>query len=349
MIGEKLKRARNAAKLSLRDLAEMVNVSQTTISKYEKELAKPNSEMIRDLAKALNIKQKYFFGTEKLVLKNKEYRKRDTSSKQLASIESKILDNIESRFFVETFFRDEIVPKFTSPLVGYNKINYLKDVPQIAQELRNAWNINNESISDLCELFESKGIKVFMIDEPKESSFDGLTAIVEGYNIIVISSDWPGDRQRFTLAHELGHLILKNMLSENLIPKEERACDYFAGSFLLPAHPLLKILGYKRTSLEIAELSLLKKEFGVSMQAAFIRASQEKIISYAYSSALWKQFEKEGWNIKEPGEAYPSEKIYIFERFIIRAFSEGHIEESKAAELMGLTIRKFRLYRQTGY
>ena len=56
MIGERLKRARDAANLSLRALAAKVGVSQTTISKYEKEQATPDSTMLLKLARAVGVK-----------------------------------------------------------------------------------------------------------------------------------------------------------------------------------------------------------------------------------------------------------------------------------------------------
>ena len=346
MVGERLKRARNNMKLSLRDLAEKVNLSQTTISKYEKGISKPNSTILIKLAKILNVNENYFFKEETIELKNKEYRKRETSSIQLASIESKILNQIENRFFIESLFPQKDITNFQIPDVKFPEIKYLKDIPEISKRIREVWKINDEPISDLCELLESKGIKVFMINEPKESSFDGMTAVVNGYHIIVLSSDWPGDRQRFTLSHELGHLILKNKLPTSLKEKEEKACDYFAGSFLLPSVPLKKKLGDKRRSLEIAELSLLKKEFGVSMQAVFIRAAQEGIISYQTSKSIWDYFEKQNWTKQEPGEQYPSEKIYIYDQLVMRALSEGFIENSKAAELLGLNMRTFNRFRK---
>ncbi|RLA70319.1 MAG: transcriptional regulator, partial [Epsilonproteobacteria bacterium] len=104
----------------------------------------------------------------------------------------------------------------------------------------------------------------------------------------------------------------------------------------------------RRKKLEIAELALIKAEFGVSMQAVFIRANQVGIIEYTYSNTLWKLFKKEGWDVKEPGEQYPCEKIYIFKQLVLRALSEKYIGESKAAELLGMSVRKFHNYRMTG-
>ena len=63
------------------------------------------------------------------------------------------------------------------------------------------------------------------------AQFDGLQATVADKPVIVVSKGWPGDRQRFTLAHELGHLLLHGRLTDGL--DEERACHRFASAFLL--------------------------------------------------------------------------------------------------------------------
>ncbi len=346
MIGERLKRARDAANLSLRALAELVDVSQTTISKYEKEMSTPDSTMLLKLSRALGVKTEFFFRTDKFVLENKEYRKRTISNIELRSIESKILNLVEKRFEVESLFPNPPMERFEVPYIESEKITKLKDISSIADKLREVWKLGTDPITDLSDVLESKGIKVFMIDEDADNNFDGLAAIVNDFHIIVISKNWPGDRQRFTLAHELGHLILEGKLGAKI--DEEKASDRFAVAFLLPEAPLKKRLGTRRKKLEIAELALIKAEFGVSMQAVFIRANQVGIIEYTYSNTLWKLFKKEGWDVKEPGEQYPCEKIYIFKQLVLRALSEEYIGESKAAELLGMSVRKFHNYRMTG-
>jgi len=346
MIGTRIQRARKAASLSLRALGEAVGVSQTTISKYESEESTPDSTMLLKLAKALKVKTEFFFRTSEFVLENKEYRKRTISNIELQSIESKILNLVEKRFEFETLYppMNDIVFEVPSDLPS--DIKFLYEIDAFANKLRELWHLGNDPISDLSDLLEAKGIKVFMIDDDANNNFDGLAALVNDYHIIVISKNWPGDRQRFTLAHELGHLMLDGKLADTL--DEEKASDRFAGAFLLPEVPLKQKLGDSRKNLEIAELSLIKKEFGVSMQVVFIRASQIKIIDYNYSSTLWKTFKKEGWNTTEPGEQYPSEKVHYFKQMVLRSLSEEYIEESKAAELLDMTVNRFHKFRMTG-
>ncbi|WP_345971935.1 XRE family transcriptional regulator [Sulfurimonas diazotrophicus] len=346
MIGERLQRARESASLSLRALAEKVCVSQTTISKYEKNITMPDSEMLLKLSKALDVKTAYFYRTDSFVLENIEYRKRDIPSTELRTIESKILDQVEKRFEIESLFPKPPFESFTIPNIVRKKINFLKEIDKIAYELRNTWELGYDPISDLSDILELHGIKIFMIDENADNNFDGLAAKVNGEQIIVVSKNWPGDRQRFTLAHELGHLLLEKKLGPKL--DEEKASDRFAGAFLLPAIPLINRLGTFRKNIEIAELALIKEEFGVSMQTVFIRANHAGIINYFCSNNLWKLFKKNGWNINEPGRDYPGEKLYVFKQLVLRALSEDLIVESKAADALNMSLAKFKKFRNSG-
>ena len=347
MIGKRIAQARKSASLSLRALAQKVGVSQTTISKYEKEQSTPDSTMLIALAKALGVKVAYFFKVNSgVTLSNLEYRKRKVSQKELESIKSKVINLVEKRLELESLYPKAESVKFEVPNELPEYVQYQYNIDDVAKQLREIWNLGEDPIADLSEILESKGIKVFMIDESANNNFDGLAGLANGEQIITISKDWTGDRQRFTLAHELGHLILDGRLDSKI--DEERASDRFAGAFLLPEKALKEKLGETRKSLEIAELAMVKAEFGVSMQVVFIRANQVKIISYDYSNSLWKLFKKEGWDIKEPSEPYPQEKVQRFKQLVLRAVSEESISESKGAELLDMSVKKFHNYRMTG-
>jgi Zn-dependent peptidase ImmA (M78 family) len=182
-----------------------------------------------------------------------------------------------------------------------------------------------------------------MIEADAENKFDGLAARVGGMPIVVVGRHWPGDRQRFTLAHELGHLMLEGRLVDGL--DEEMACNRFAGTFLFPRASVLQELGRHRNAIELKELGLLKEEFGLSMAGILYRARDLGIISPAYRDEQAKLFRIKGWYRKEPGNDYPTEKAHIFEQLVFHALAEEYIGESKAAELMNMPLQQFRRVR----
>lgn len=90
-----------------------------------------------------------------------------------------------------------------------------------------------------------------------------------GYPIIVYNKSLLGDRQRFTLAYELGHLVLHSSLSDFGDRDIDHEANLFAAEFLMPANDIRPDF---KDGLTIQKLADLKKKWKVSMQALLYRA-----------------------------------------------------------------------------
>lgn len=344
MIGQRLQRARKAAGLSLRDLGEQLGLTHAAIKKYEDEQATPSSTTLLKLARALNVRTEYFFRPETFALDGIEYRKRSSlSKKRLGAIEHEVLDQIERRIELESLFPAPPIVPF-APVDGLPaRIGDLAQIEDAAETVRKAWDLGYDPIPDLIDVLETHGTRVFMIDANADPKFDGLAASVNLMPIVVVGSNWPGDRQRFTLAHELGHLILTGRLAPEI--NEEMACNRFAGAFLIPRPSVLQELGAHRSYIEPKELALLKEEFGLSMAGILYRARDLGIVIPAWHTEQAKRFRIKGWHLTEPGKPYPAEKAHLFEQLVFHALAEDYIGESKAAELMQLSLTAFQALR----
>lgn len=341
MIGNKIQRARKALGLSLRNLGEQVQLSHAAIKKYEDNDVTPSSDVLIKLAKALHVKVEYFFRPEHFTLEKVQYRKHaDMPEQQLEEIKAKMLDQIERRVELESLFPSSPIKKYS---LGTKKIDSYDDIEMVANEIRRQWKLGSDPLPDLLDIFEEHGIKVFEIDNQQYPKFDGLSASINNMPIIVIGNQWPGDRQRFTLAHELGHLVLNGVFHPFL--DEEKCCNRFAGAFLLPREALITVLGEHRNYIEPRELGLIKQEFGISMLGILHRAEDIGIISNSLYLQLRAEFNERGWSSIEPGEQYPREITHIFEQMIFHALAEEYIGESKAAELMNMPLESFRSLR----
>lgn len=346
MFSTRLLQARKASGLSLRGLSEKIGISHAAIKKYEDGLAKPSSDILLKLAKALDVRTEYFFRPDIIQdLGTINYRKHSTlPKKQLNAINQKIFELIERRIELENLFPQASKNNFSAKISNFpNVIRNDLDIEKAAESVRESWKLGFDPVFDLIDTFEMQGIRVFTVDIGNNDKFNGLCSEILNKPFIVISNNWPGDRQRFTLAHELGHILFSNRLEPGF--DEEKACNQFAGAFLFPKEPLLNKLGNKRSFIEIKELALLKEEFGLSMRGLIIRAKSLEIINQYYFSDIMKIFSKQGWNKKEPGESYPQETSRIFEQFVFRALAEDCISESKAAELLSLPLTDFRRVR----
>lgn len=344
MIGERTKRARAAAGLSMAALAKMVGVSANMIKKYEHDESMPSSKVLLKLAEALSVRTEYFFRPAKIALGNVEYRKKaNTSQKLLKRIEADVLDQAERWFELERVWPNFPVPTFSFDF-ELPSIDSIEDIEQVADKVREYWKLGVNPLPELIDLLESKGILVITSQVQEDAKkIDGLQAKIHGKPVVFVSSSWPGCRQRFTLAHELGHLLLHDLLPSGM--DEEKACNRFASSFLLPQAGAYQHLGEKRSTIDFKELYLLKHEYGLSMQACLYRARDLNIISSEYTKSSYILFSKNGWRTKEPGDAYPKERTYLFEQLVHRAVSEEIISESKAAELLKIPTIELRRKR----
>lgn len=344
MIGQRLYRARKAAGLSLRDLAAKVELTHAAIKKYEDEQIVPSSTTLLKLARALNVRTEYFFRPETVALDGIEYRKRSTlPKKRLDAITHEVIDQIERRIELENLF-PALPVKPLSPVEGLPKaIADLSQIEESAETVRKAWDLGFDPIPDIIDVLETHGIRVFMVDANSDPKFDGLAATVNKMPIVVVGRNWPGDRQRFTLAHELGHLMLADRLADGI--NEETACNRFAGAFLIPRLSVLQELGAHRSYIEPKELALLKEEFGLSMAGILYRARDLGIVTPAWRDEQAKLFRIKGWHVTEPGKPYPAEKAHVFEQLVFHALAEDYIGESKAAELMKMSLTDFQAVR----
>ena len=343
MLHTRLQQARKAAGLSLRDLGDRVGVSHAAIKKYEDGAATPPSDMLLKLSQVLGVRVAYFFRPQTVVLDALEYRKHSAlPKKRLDAITNQVIDQIERRMELENLFPHP--PQAFALPAKLPPVHDMADIEQVAEHVRKVWGLGQNPIPDLIGTLENQGIRVFVTDDDGDKHFDGLTAFAGTVPVIVVGRHWPGDRQRFTLAHELGHLLLAQRTPSDL--DVELVCNRFAGAFLFPRNAVLQELGAHRNAIEWQELALLKAEFGLSMGGILYRARDLGIVSAAYRQAQADQFKAKGWHLTEPGPAYPAEKAHHFEQLIFHALAEDYIGESKAAELMNLPLAQLHRIRQ---
>ncbi len=345
MIGERLKQARTVAGLTTRELAEKAGVSAMAISKYERSETAPSSRVLMDLAKALEVRVEYFFRQAELSLERVSYRKhRDMPAKEERKILADVRDQIERWLELESFLKTPWSTLFNAPEKLPNRVNDLDQLEDVAITVREAWDLGLNPIPDLIDTFGERGIIVITTPFDAGQKFDGFSAKANDKPVIVINETAYGDRQRFTLAHELGHLLLKDRLARGL--DEEIACNRFAGAFLVPKPYVLKALGKRRTWLEPQELMLLKHEWGLSMGGWTYRARDIGVLPQIHMSGMWKLFREQGWDKKEPEPQYRREEVRLFKQLVYRALAEELISESKAAELRGMTMMQLHACRK---
>lgn len=329
--GARIKQARHRMKLSQRELAEQVGVSHTTISNYERGEKKPGSEVLMNIADALGVDLSFFLRAHRVVEIAPAYRKLASLNK---GDERQLIERI--RDWLERYLEtEEIVnpaPKaFEMPTGFPYPVTSVGEAEAAATLLRETWDLGTDPIEDVTALLEDHGIRVGRVDA--DNGFDACTFRADingGIPVVVTRTGLPGDRQRFNLAHELGHLLLD--IEDDL--DEETVCHRFAGALLAPEPAVRDTVGdAERRNITLDELHVLKHKFGLSMQAFFFRLRDVGVISEYEAKRAHREFRKRGLHRKEPGDPVPPEQPERFHLLVLRAYGEGLIGEKRAREL----------------
>lgn len=345
MIGQRLKLARGAAGLSLRALADRIDrrVSPQAIGRYENDRMMPGSEVLRALAKALQVSPEYLLSRRNIALSGVEFRRAPgAGTKEERSVEARVLEQLERHLTVEETLGLEVAPRQES-LATLDPIDAPDQAREAAAALRRRWHLGTDPIPSMTDLLEERGIKVIALNLPNEVSGSKTVArLASGRSVlaVIINANHTGERQRFTLAHELGHLVLD--VSGRLSKREaEKAMDRFAGAFLVADEELRQLAGAHRNDVSLGELVELKRHFRVSLQCLVVRLGQTGILSEADQNRHWQILKDHGFlepPYPEP-EPLDAEQSHRLHRLAMRAVSEGALSESKAAEVLGIPAR----------
>ncbi len=344
-IGARLKLARKMAQLSQRALAERAGVSAMSISKYERNRAMPGSDVLLKLADALGVPLEFFLRPTSEVTLQPLYRKRHKlGAKATAAVQAQIQEWLERYTDAEALLppEEQVQARFRMPEGFPWPVNAVEDAEQAADALREAWRIGEAPIENMIVLLEDHGVKVGLVEG--NPHFDACTFRAEDGQpqpVIALRQDLAADRARFSLAHELGHLLLAVAPDVD----EEKAANRFAGAFLVPAKVARRELGASRQHIDPYELLALKGKYGLSVAAWVYRAKDLGILSESRAQALWKWLGAQGWRRREP-YPLPPEKPQRLERLVWGLLAEGIISEGRAAELLGVTLGAYLQQRE---
>jgi Zn-dependent peptidase ImmA (M78 family)/transcriptional regulator with XRE-family HTH domain len=339
--GERLKAARKMAGMSQQGLANATKnlVTKQAISKYEKGKMYPASDILVSISKALGVKSGYFYRQSKVELTGLEFRKKSKLSKRDENrVKYQTLDFLERYIEIESVMGQQT--EFSNVLENYTITN-LEDVEKASMELRSIWDLGTAPISNLMELLEDKGVKIFEVDLPDE--FDGLSAWADKIPVITINQNRDLVRKRLTIVHELAHLMLN--FGDCKDTELEKLCHSFAGAFLIPKEKMIEELGSHRSKISYLELKKLKGIYGISIIALVVRAKNLGIISESRYKAFFIIASKRGWKsgkVREPGEYVGREYANRFQQLVSWAVAEDIITMSKGAELMNVGLPEFR-------
>ncbi|WP_298536020.1 XRE family transcriptional regulator [uncultured Algibacter sp.] len=247
---------------------KVIGLSQSNLSKFEKGLEVLSEEVIRNIVHVLDFPLAFF---EKRICNDVDsahYRSRSSITKRIrVQLES---NNKLLGYLVDRLNESVDFPDFS--LISLDVEDYTPEY--IAGYTRKLLGLKrDEAVIDIFYLLESSGIVVIEFDAISDK-FDGVSFKTDnGIPIIIINKNFSNDRKRFSLAHELGHLLM-HIIGDFPIPsyrnekEKENEANRFAAEFLMPAQDIEKSLH----GLRLSYLASLKKYWHTSKQSIIRRA-----------------------------------------------------------------------------
>lgn len=309
------------------ELAAAAGVSQPLISQIQKGLRAVTPEVLERIALATGTPLSFFdvdpadLPTDTLLFR----KKASASLKEVGRVEATVREayRVAARLLGETKVRRVRLPRAEGQIDG-------EAIESIAAQTRDALGVGRDGVighvTRTCERAGIPVVPLVLVD----SAGHGEDIVVghagvscwrgpeEPYLISYFSAG-SGDRQRFTTAHELGHLILHPARRAIVDPKQAEAeAHRFAGAFLMPRDRAEEAM---HGGVTLQELAGLKRRWGISIQALVNRAFDLDLIDGDRKESLYKQLSARGWRTSEPVMVHP-EQPSLMRAMLARRFGE---------------------------
>jgi Zn-dependent peptidase ImmA (M78 family)/DNA-binding XRE family transcriptional regulator len=327
----RLVQARQAAGLTKVKLAGAVGVTPAAIGQYEAQVMQPRAEIVARMARELGVPTEYFAAGRPLGRvdgSHAHFRSlRSTTARERDKALAFIGQVWELAFALEKRIR--------FPPVDLPSLEGLESVAA-AHELRAHWNLGDKPVRHLVALVESRGIIVSLLtlSNVEVARVGAFSSSHLERPVIVLTPERAKSVyvHRFTVAHELGHILLHHDAVPG-DPQQEREADQFAAEFLTPRSVISNLL--PRT-VNLARLEDLSRYWGVSVESLLLRMKETGAVSEMSIRRGYQrlnQARSAGHETPEPVIAYPGEVPAMLSDAARLAAEHGFSEADLSLEL----------------
>jgi Zn-dependent peptidase ImmA (M78 family) len=283
-IGERLRLAREIAKLTQEEAAAIIDAARTTIVAIEQGKRRVRIDELQKLAAAYGTSANTILRREAVHLDMvPRFRKLPQSEDKAVESATRLLnDLVRAEIELENALGVTQVRNYP-PERPILPGNVREQAEQDAQELRDWLGLGPGPVSDIVSILDMQlGIRVYV------RRLDGKVAGLYAYDdaagaCILLNQSHPPERLTYTGAHEGGHFISTRRQPEVLTndekPKsrEERYADAFARCFLTPARAVRQRFAQitaGQSHLTRRHIILLAHAFGISREAMVRRLEE---------------------------------------------------------------------------
>lgn len=326
--------ARETRGINQFELAPMIGISPAHMSKMEQGMVEIDDYYIDKLSEVLQYPKSFFYQEYEVLQPLLSYRKREV-------VAQKLLTPIDAQLNVYSMHIDYLVKKLSIGAVELPSLEVSKtsSPAKCAKQLRKIWNIKEGVVNDLTKIIESKGIIIHSFNFGTERVDSRSISTTSGQNVIYTNSTLLGDRLRFTLAFELGHMVMHLKALPDLERDVNHEANLFASELLMPE---MEIRPDFANGVTIGVLGELKRKWKVSMQTLLFRAEDLGIITYNHKRYLIGQFNKLKIRRREPqGLDIPKEKPQLLDTLLNKYRNKYKADNHMLADELHLQYQDF--------
>jgi len=275
--GASLRLARIFNAMALEEVAEQVGKTRQYLHKLETNQSSPTDALSQDLADALNVEVGFFSSRQHRLHEDQfHFRKLMSTTKTIKQVA--IARGEVTNLFIKALEKELRLPTVNIPSIP--EIHSTDCIEKAAEACRQQWDLGLGPIENMTRLAENLGAIVMSFDGISQE-IDALSVAVERPFIVRNTAKESNSRQRFDLAHELGHLVMH----EGVVTGDrltENQANRFASSFLVPRSMMIKLFPRPTgTRLDWKGIREFKQTWKVSKAAILYRARQLELISDA--------------------------------------------------------------------
>lgn len=283
--------ARQLRQMTQEDVCIKANISQGILSKAENGLRELQDDILERLSHVYDLPMSFFYRENDISPVSHLYFRRKLS------MSVKTIDSFVAKSRIIKLALDDLFNAVNLPSYDIGTYDPKEFTPQdIADKVRYKLKIFRGPVPNLMALLENHGIVICKMDFQTDK-IDGLSTVTNsGQNIIFLNSQMPNDRIRFSLAHELGHMVMHMETPPPSVEIAEEQADSFASQFLMPEDEIKPML----YNLKMTTLAELKRRWNVSMRSLIRRAKDLNTISQDTYRYFQMDFSRRKYNKNEP-------------------------------------------------
>ena len=282
---EMLRLARDHRGVTQDDLAKQSGVTQALISKLEHGfVAQPSEDVVERLATALGCAVAFLYEPGRRVgFPHFHQRERaKLTAKPLARIGAII--NIQRQHIAKLMRSYEIEAAKPIPQIDLDESGLTPE--KVAERLRAYWMLPRGPVPNVVELIEAAG-GIVILSRFGTALLPGISFRSEGLPpLFFMNKEMPGDHFRFSLAQELGHVVMHTVPDDD--EKMGAEAHRFAAAFMMPATDIKPYLA----NAKLSALGRVKAYWKLPIKTLIERSHELKLITDSQLKAFKGQYTK---------------------------------------------------------